>query len=231
MIKNKIVFVADIADDIDDLIAIEYLVVNGYLKCLVLDGKSRDTNREIALNLLNVNIVDEIPIGTKIIFCGGALTKVANFILNNEIDLLVANGGFAGINVVPIEDILTKFEGKKKIRTYNFNMDVPATLRTLTSTKIKKIILVSKNVCHSKINTKGYLHMDSFLNKYDLSDKKCLHDLLMVKEGINYLNGNIMLCNYEKITPTLDRKDVDNMSLWGSDFDPTSNIEISINYK
>ncbi len=38
--KNNIVFVADIADDIDDLIAIEYLVVNGYLRCLVLDGKS-----------------------------------------------------------------------------------------------------------------------------------------------------------------------------------------------
>ena len=74
--KNKIVFVADIADDIDDLIAIEYLAVNGYLRCLVLDGKSRSDEREKALVDMGVEIVNDIPEDTDIIFCGGALTKL-----------------------------------------------------------------------------------------------------------------------------------------------------------
>lgn len=102
--KNKIVFVADIADDIDDLIAIEYLAVNGYLRCLVLDGKSRSDDREKALVDMGVEIVNDIPEDTEIIFCGGALTKIADFVEDNKIELLVANGGFAGTNVVHMSD-------------------------------------------------------------------------------------------------------------------------------
>lgn len=223
---KNIVFVADIADDIDDLIAIEYLAIHGYLKCLVLDGKSRSDDREKRLLDLGVVIENEIPKDTKIIFCGGALTKIADFIKDNEIDILVANGGFAGDNLV--SDPLAKFKGKNKIRTYNFNMDVPSTLKVIDSDNIKEILLVSKNVCHNPLNVMDKIHFDSFLYNRDLSPTKLLHDLLMVKEGVNYLNGGDMLCDYENIIPTCDRKTPDNMSLWGSSLSPTSNIRISV---
>lgn len=228
--KNKVVFVADIADDIDDLIAIEYLAVNGYLRCLVLDGKSRSDEREKALVDMGVEIVNDIPQDTEVIFCGGALTKIAEFVESHEIDLLVANGGFAGINIIDIEDELPKFKGKTKIRTYNFNMDVNSTINVLDSLNIKEIILVSKNVCHSEINTRGRLHKDNFLDKYDLRDTKCLHDLLMVKEGINYLKGDKMLCGYKKVRPFHVRDGADKMTVWGSYPDPVSNTKISVKY-
>lgn len=228
--KNKIVFVADIADDIDDLIAIEYLAVNGYLRCLVLDGKSRSDDREKALVDMGVEIVNDIPEDTEIIFCGGALTKIADFVESNSIVLLVANGGFAGTNVVHMSNVLDKFRDKTKIRTYNFNMDVDSTLRVLKSPHIGEIVLVSKNVCHSDINTRGKLHKDAFLDKYDLRDTKCLHDLLMVKEGINYLNGDKMICGYKEVIPTYLRDGADKMTLWGSSLDPGSHIKITTKY-
>lgn len=228
--KNKIVFVADIADDIDDLIAIEYLAVNGYLRCLVLDGKSRSDEREKILVDMGVEIVNDIPEDTEIIFCGGALTKIANFVESNSIVLLVANGGFAGTNVVHMSNVLDKFRDKTNIRTYNFNMDVDSTLRVLKSPHIGEIVLVSKNVCHNDINTRGKLHKDVFLDKYDLRDTKCLHDLLMVKEGINYLKGNDMICGYKNVMPTYKRDGDDKMTLWGSALVPDSHIKITVKY-
>jgi len=226
---KNIVFVADIADDIDDLIAIEYLAVNGYLKCLVLDGKSNDESREKYLSDLGVTVTSEIPTDTKIIFCGGALTKIADFVKTNEIDLLVANGGFAGSNVVA--EPLEKFRGKNKIRTYNFNMDILATLEVINSPNINETILVSKNVCHSAENVIGKIHTDEFLKNHELSDTKRLHDLLMVKEGVNYLNNNEMICEYLNVNPIIEPRYPDNMSLWGSEPNPTSKIKISIKYK
>ena len=63
--KKEIVFVADIADDIDDVIAIEYLENIGLLKCVVLDGKSRDYAREKELEKIGVIFETEIPKETK----------------------------------------------------------------------------------------------------------------------------------------------------------------------
>ena len=62
------------------------------------------------------------------------------------------NGGFVGDNIVPKEDRLKKFDGKQTIRTFNFDIDVESTDKVLKSSteKIEKIILVGKNVCHSK---------------------------------------------------------------------------------
>lgn len=229
-LNKKIVFVADIADDIDDQIAIEYLAVNGYLRCLVLDGKSRDDEREKALVDLGVEIVNDIPEDTEIIFCGGALTKIAEFVEDHKIELLVANGGFAGTNVVKTMDILDKFKNKTKIRTYNFNMDVASTLGVLDSKNIGEIRLVSKNVCHSNLNTRGRIHTDDFLDKYDLRDTKCLHDLLMVKEGINYLNGDKLICGYEDVRMSHERNGEDKMTVWSSYLDPGSHIKITTKY-
>jgi len=228
MKDKKIVFVADIADDIDDVIAIEYLANVGLLNCVVLDGKSRDYNRENELKKLGVVFEKEIPKESKILFCGGALTKISEFIKTNKIDLLVANGGFAGVNIVKKEHVLNKFKNKEKVRTYNFNMDIEASLNVIYSKNIQNIILVSKNVCHSELNCIGKIHRDEFLNKYNLDKGKRLHDLLMVKEGINHVLNNKNNCEYMNVIPCFERKTPDNMTIWGSEPSEKSNIKISI---
>lgn len=226
--KNKIVFVADIDQDIDDLIAIEYLHIHGYLNCVVLDGLSNDTNRENKVEKMGIEIREEIPEGTDIIFCGGAFSKVANYVMNNKLELLVANGGYVGSNIILKELQLKKFRGKEKVRTYNFNLDVISALFVLNSKYINKIILVSKNVCHDMMNTRTILHKDNFIKKYNLNNGKRLHDLLMVKEGIRYIEDKNRVCEYENIRPVFESKVPDNMTLWGSELDEDSNIEISV---
>lgn len=227
--ENKIVFVADIDDDIDDIIAVEYLAINGYLECLVLDGKSNNVERELRLKSLGVRIVEKIPEGSKVIFCGGAFTKIAEFVENNKIDLLVANGGFVGKNIVPETSILNKFKNKEKVRTYNLNMDIEASLKILNSDNIVELMFVSKNVCHNPKNVKGVLHKDDFLDEYELRDNKLLHDLLMVKEGVKYLNNGNLECEYLNVD--LENEGSGVMTLWGSVLNENSKIKISVDYK
>ena len=227
----EIVFVADIADDVDDAVAIEYLQRLGVLKCTVLDGKSNDAEREKRLTDLGVVITDAIPSDTKIIFCGGALTKVAEYVKTNKLDVLVANGGYAGANVVPFKEQLDKFKNKSKIRTYNFNLDVDAALSVLSSPNIKDMLFVSKNVCHSERNTRAEFHAaDSFLDDYKIDGTKRLHDLLMVKEGINFLNNEKMTCKYGNANLVCDRQIPDNMSRWSSVLNPYSKVQISVGF-
>ena len=153
---NKIVYLAEL--DVDDVVAIEYLYNNYVLKCVVCDpkpstkiGKIREGN----LKELGIKINYTIPDDTNIVFCGGALTNLSKFIENHKISILVMNGGFVGDNIVPKKDRLDKFDGKKTIRTFNFNCDIQSTDKILKSSteKIGKIILVGKNVCHSELNT------------------------------------------------------------------------------
>lgn len=228
--ENKIVFIADIADDIDDVIAIEYLNSTNLLDCVVLDGKSRDIKREDELKSIGVIFKEEIPVNSKILFCGGALTKIAEFIKNNEIELLVANGGYAGSNIVPFEKQLSKFKNRESIRTYNFNMDIDSAMNVLNSKNIKEILLVSKNVCHDIKNTHNIIHKETFLDKYNLSSEKRLHDLLMVKEGVNHILNNEMICEYKNVKLKCIIKEPNNMSTWGSYLSGYSHIKISVSY-
>ena len=234
----KYIFVADIDGDIDDIIAIEYLHRNDLLDCVVLDGQSRNDSLENYVSNLPARFSYEIPLDTKILFCGGALTKISKFIDDGgELDWLIMNGGFAGDNIVPADKQLTKFKGKTHVRTYNFNLDVVAARNVLSTNKIKNIVLVSKNVCHAQQNTTQDIHVhdkDWIEEKYKLSDTKRLHDLLMVKEGIAILDNKPVLLNYafvslQEVEPNIGQ-DL-SYTKWGSILNSTSNIRISVWYK
>lgn len=228
--NKKVVYIADISQDIDDLITIDYLHTINALRCVVLDGKSRDEERINKVKEMGIEVLDEVPLNTDIIFCGGAFTKIANYIRNNKLSLLVANGGFAGCNVVLPEDELDKFKSKTTMRTFNLNLDVNSGIQVLESKNIDRIILVSKNVCHSEINVRGNLHKDEFLNNYYLRPDKRLHDLLMAKEGILYLNNKFSICEYMNVDYILEREKSDSNCRWGSKINPNSKIFISVGY-
>lgn len=61
----------------------------------------------------------------------------------------VAQGGFVGDNILPMELQLEKFRGMTTCPTYNFNGDVKGALKALnTDWWVGQRLLVSKNVCH-----------------------------------------------------------------------------------
>ena len=63
----------------------------------------------------------------------------------------VAQGGFAGDNVVPEQHRLEKFAGMVTCPTYNFNGAPEAALQLLANPNIGERLLISKNVCHGMI--------------------------------------------------------------------------------
>ena len=224
--QKKITYLAELDGDIDDAIAIEYLYSKNVLKCIICDpkpttkvGRIRQSNFE----KLGIEIYFKIPEGTDIIFCGGALTTLAEYLESNKISTLVTNGGFVGDNIVPKEDRLEKFYGKKTIRTFNFNCDVYSTDKVLKSSidKIEKIILVGKNVCHSLDNTPSGIWNDEESNKifakYRVKDNKLQHDMLMCHEGLSLLKmiDEKPYCEYEEVYPYNEGLKGD-MTKWGS---------------
>jgi pyrimidine-specific ribonucleoside hydrolase len=60
----------------------------------------------------------------------------------------VAQGGFAGDNLVPPERRLAKFDGRTTCESFNFGGDKKATLAALASPRIARRDLVAKNVTH-----------------------------------------------------------------------------------
>lgn len=211
IVEKKVVYLAELDGDIDDVIAAEYLFNKNVLKSVVCDpkpttkqGKMRQSN----LEKLGIEIFFEIPEKTEIVFCGGPLTTLANYLQkNNKISTLVMNGGFVGDNIVPEEDRLDKFNGKKTIRTFNFNCDVNSTDKVLKSDKIEKIILVGKNVCHSLDNTPDGFWNDeesqALFSKYKVRKNKLQHDMLMCHEGLCLLKmiDEEPFCQFEELYP------------------------------
>ena len=210
--EDKVIYLAELDGDVDDVVAVEYLYNNNVLKSVVLDPKPSDKigkDREENLKKLGIEISYNIPEDANIVFCGGALTALSKFLENHKISTLVMNGGFVGDNIIPKEDRLEKFDGKKTISTFNFNCDVVSTDKVLKSSteKIGKIILVGKNVCHSKKNTPSgiwnYKEYDYLFKKYKVRENKCLHDMLMCHEGLCLLNliDEKPYCEFEEVYP------------------------------
>lgn len=86
-----------------------------------------------------------------VILTGAAVTNIANFIRKNptvKISQWVAQGGFAGCNIVSVDKVLKKFEGQEICRTFNFCQDIKAADALLNCANIIEKRLVSKNVCH-----------------------------------------------------------------------------------
>lgn len=227
---RSIAYVADISQDIDDLVTIYALRSSGRLGCVVLDRPPTD---DIGAMRVKKMVEDGIPLCESIpghqgdVFVGGSLGKVAEYVLSGgEIANLVVNGGFVGKTVVPDEDALPKFAGKASVRTYNFDLDVDAADAVLRSTpeQIGRIFLVGKNVCHDARNTPSgiWASHGELLDGFALGPHKRLHDLLMAYEGLALvgLSDHPLLCRYEDVYPYNEGLQ-GNMTRWGSSRAPT----------
>lgn len=222
---KNIIYVAELDQDVDDIIAAEYLHRLGMLKEIVTDPVPTTTEGKARLEALRqkgIKTSCAIPKDAEIVFIGGALTTVAKFIKKNHLKTLVMNGGFVGSNIVPPESQLSKFKGKKFVRTFNFNIDINSTDAVLKSENIDNIILVGKNVCHNKLNTKlGFWKsgiVKDILDEYHVNDTKLQHDVLACHEGLAILGliDEAPLCVYKTVYPINQSGLNGNMTQWGS---------------
>lgn len=234
--NKKIVYVAELDQDIDDYIASIYLHRKNVLDCIVLDpipkteeGKTRIDD----LKNMGIRVETKFPSDTEYVFVGGALTSLSQFIQNHKIKVLCMNGGFVGCNIV--EYPLKKFEGKRYCRTFNFNMDINATEIILKSKNIKDIMLIGKNVCHSIKNTKiNIWKNESILNDFHAKDEKRMHDLLACYEGLveyGFIKGE-KYCLYKNLYPCNNGiKGI--YTEWGASEVPTKYriCKMAVNYK
>lgn len=96
----------------------------------------------------------------------------------------IAQGGFAGDNIVPEQYRLPKFAGKTTCPTFNFNGDVIGAKLLLSNlVDIKNKQLVSKNVCH------GLAYNQEFHDK--MKDVKFNKSLELIYKGMEiYLKKN-----------------------------------------
>lgn len=219
---NDIVYIAELDQDVDDVIAARYLHQENALACVVLDPyptTPEGIERLKSLQYLGIPIARRIPSTAKHVFVGGPLTLVANYIKFRCIDTLVMNGGFVGHSISTYE--LPKFKNKEIVRTFNFNSDVNAADTVLKSDEnhIKNIILIGKNVCHDKRNTRTGLWSDkkykNIFDEYNVNDHKLQHDMLACHEGLAILNDEPTFCKYDVVRPYNTGLN-GNQTLWGS---------------
>lgn len=237
MDKN-IVYIADLDQDIDDLIAIEYLVLNKVLEYVVLDPVPTSLigiERVNYLIELGVLFEDNLLDRSEILFIGGALTKVKNALEEGKsFKLMVMNGGFVGSNIVPEDKQLNKFKDKEFVRTYNLNLDVESSEYVLNHSSIESIYLIGKNVCHDERNTIKEMWKDiDFIKKYNIKSKKRLHDLLMVSEGLNLIKNIERNLIYKQVKIINKKESVNGNTFvkWGSFLSNDSNINVAVYWK
>lgn len=231
MNDKKIIYVAELDADVDDVIAVEYLHSLGLLYYVVLDPYPTE---EVGLKRLEM--IEDMGISTSKhlsggcanVFCGGQLTEIARHIKSGgTIKNLVLQGGFVGSNIVPFDKQLRKFRDKEEVRTFNFNCDVKATDFVLKTTEeqIENIYCIGKNVCHNPINSDGTLwkarKYRELFKKYNVREGKLQHDMLACHEGIVLLglgkevNLTVPFCNYLTVKPFNTGLN-GNKTLWGS---------------
>ncbi len=178
-----------------------------------------------------LNTLKEYPDTT--LLTGAPLKNLTDIAETVKIKEWVAQGGFAGDNVVPVEYRLPKFEGRVTCPTFNFNGAPKTALALLASQHIKSKYLVSKNVCHGVVYDKGmherfaeyrhqsagmnlmYRGMETYLNKKP--DGKKFHDPLALAVAIDK-----SVCEFAEVELFRQRGE------WGSNLKANTNTFISI---
>ncbi|HUU88461.1 MAG TPA: nucleoside hydrolase [Candidatus Glassbacteria bacterium] len=152
-----------------------------------------------------------------------------------EIDTWVAQGGFAGCDIIPEEQQLEKFRGKKTCATFNLGGNKKASLALVNYGGIKNKFFVSKDICHSMIydqemheriapfrhNNVGikmiYEGMSVYLNKK--SEGKKFHDPLAACVAIDR-----SICKFKEVELYRHKGE------WGSreSGNPNANISVAV---
>jgi pyrimidine-specific ribonucleoside hydrolase len=172
------------------------------------------------------------------LICGGPLKNVAKAIVRGGFKLgrLVAQGGFAGDNIVPEEKRLAKFNGRITCPTFNLGADINAGKIVLDYPGIKEKYFVSKNVCHGVIYTdETHRQLEQVKDKrqslqeiyhimsvyFSRKHSKAFHDPLAACCAIDLSIGE-----WKDVRLYMDDKTKE----WGSIISDNPNVKIIIDY-
>ncbi|TMQ15676.1 MAG: nucleoside hydrolase [Deltaproteobacteria bacterium] len=112
-------------------------------------GELRDTQPDgVAHEIMAAALAAD---ASAVLLTGAPLQNLRNLLREHpavRIRRWIAQGGFAGDNLVPPECRLAKFDGRTLCESFNFGGDKKATLAALASPQIAQRDLVSKNVTH-----------------------------------------------------------------------------------
>jgi len=184
-----------------------------------------------------------------ILYTGGPNKNLGNALKQGKLTLKAwyAQGGFAGVNVVPKEYVIDKFKGLITCPTSNFGCSFRETDLGLKCQEIPIKYLCSKNVCHSIIYDKE-LHelLDKSIkeNRDKMSKKKYISKKMMydvMDKG--YISKGNCSKKIHDVLPVVAIRDLEvckwiqvelfhknSGKEWGSRFSDDSNVFISINY-
>ena len=174
------------------------------------------------------------------LICGGPLKNLAKAIEKGGLKLgrLVAQGGFAGDNIVPKEKRLSKFDGRITCPTFNLAADINAAHIVLNTDLIQEKYFVSKNVCHGVIYNEQthrelekiqdqsqslgeiYHMMSVYLNRRGRTGK-AFHDPLTACCAIDLSIGE-----WRDVRLFMDEKSKE----WGSSISDQPNVKIIVDY-
>ena|SRR3990167_4256760 len=107
------------------------------------DGSAADIIYQTIQQFPELTIITGGPVGNLAL----ALQQYPDLVIHRW----VAQGGFAGDNIVPEEHRMHKFRGKQECPTWNFGGDSKSAKYLLSSSRILERICVSKNVCHGVV--------------------------------------------------------------------------------
>ena len=198
------------------------------------DASIRESNDALDGSEVLLRYCDE----QTILICGGPLKNVAKAIQTGQFKLgrLVAQGGFAGDNIVPEEKRLNKFNGRITCHTFNLGSDIRAAQIVLNYNGIKEKYFVSKNVCHGVLYTRDthrqlekikdksqslqeiYHAMSVYLQK---RNEKAFHDPLAACCAIDLSIGE-----WKDVKLYMDEKTKE----WGSMICENPNVKIIVDY-
>lgn len=171
---------------------------------------------------------------------GGPLKNLAKAIQTGRMRLgrLVAQGGFAGDNIVPEEKRLEKFRGRMTCPTFNLAADTRAAHVVLHCSCIDEKYFVSKNVCHGVLYTNDthdelsrikdqsqslaeIFHVMSVYLQRRGKHHKAFHDPLAACCAIDLSIGQ-----WQDVQLYMD----DNNKEWGCRLNDTPNVKIIVDY-
>lgn len=211
---------------------------------IVVSGKITEypSDKDIHPTLINVEsgwTLHAIPldeylasrtIEERAFFCGGSLYTLSKFIeckTETRLDIYI-QGGYAGKDVVGVENVLKKFKKRDEVPTWNLNLDIESTDKVLLSKNIS-MNFISKNVCHASfVGSEDLGKEDTLFNnslrKYfgESSRKKCMHDLLAF---LTIFNNDVVEFKRVDLVRSFDER-----PKWHSVLNPESNKSISASF-
>ena len=145
----------------------------------------------------------------------------------------VAQGGFAGDNVVAPEHRLAKFRGMTTCPTYNFNGDPKGARLALDHPAIRERRCVSKNVCHGVVYDQEF-HERVGDHRHQRASLRIIHEAMTSylrrnKAGKKFHDPLAACCALDpSIVSWAEVELVRHGGKWGSEPKPGSNTWISV---